>query len=71
MPFSVVSRRRPVHRRIVATVACVAAFVLLAANAVVSHITLNNLVAANHLVSESEQTIKLLGDLRSTVERTS
>ncbi len=45
----------------------IAAFLLLAANAVVSHITLNNLVAANQLVAESEQTIKLLGDLRSTV----
>lgn len=45
----------------------IAAFVLLAANAVVSHITLNNLVAANHLFAESEQTIKLLGDLRAIV----
>ncbi len=33
MPFSVVSRRRPVHRRIVTTVACVVAFVLLATTA--------------------------------------
>ena len=45
----------------------IAAFVLLAANAVVSHITLNNLVAANRLVAESEQTVKLLGDLHSIV----
>jgi diguanylate cyclase (GGDEF)-like protein len=34
---------------------------------VVSHITLNNLVAANHLVAESEQTIKLLSDLHSAM----
>jgi len=42
----------------------VAAFALLALNAVVSYTTLDNLVAANRRLAESEQTIKLLSELR-------
>jgi diguanylate cyclase (GGDEF)-like protein len=42
----------------------IAAFVLLALNAVVSYTTLDNLVAANRRLAESEQTIKLLSELR-------
>lgn len=43
------------------------AFILLAVNAAVSYFTLDKLVAANHLVAETEQTIRLLGELRTTV----
>jgi len=43
----------------------VVAFLLLAANAAISYLTLDKLVAANRLVAESEQTIRLLGDLRA------
>lgn len=42
----------------------IAAFVLLAVNAAVSYVTLDNLVAANRRLAESEQTIKLLSELR-------
>jgi diguanylate cyclase (GGDEF)-like protein len=43
----------------------VVAFLLLAVNAAVSYLTLDKLVAANRLVAESEQTIRLLGELRA------
>ena len=43
----------------------IAAFVLLALNAAVSYVTLDNLVAANRLVAQTEQTIRLLGELRA------
>jgi diguanylate cyclase (GGDEF)-like protein len=43
----------------------VAAFALLALNAVVSYTTLGNLVAANHLLANSEQSLRLLGELRA------
>ena len=45
----------------------IAAFLLLAANAVVSYVTLDNLVAANRLLVQTEQTIRMLGDLRATL----
>ena len=38
------------------------AFVLLAVNALVSFTTLNNLVAANDLVANTEQSLRLLGE---------
>ena len=41
----------------------VAAFVLLAANATLSYVTLDNLLATNRRVSECEQTIRLLDEL--------
>ena len=43
----------------------VAAFALLALNAVVSFTTLGNLVAANHLVANTELSLRLLGELRA------
>ena len=49
------------------SVGFVAAFVLLAVNAAVSYLTLDKLVAANRLVAESEQTIRLLGELRTSL----
>ena len=49
------------------TVGFILTFVLLAINAAVSYLTLDNLVTTNHLVAKTEQTIKLLGDLRSAV----
>ena len=45
----------------------VAAFALLALNAAVSYTTLGNLVAANHLVANTEQSLRLLGELRSSL----
>ena len=49
------------------TIGFVLAFVLLAVNSAVSYVTLDKLVAANHLVAETEQTVRLLGDLRAIV----
>ena len=43
----------------------IAAFALLAINAVVSYTTLGNLVAANQLVANTEQSLRLLGELRT------
>jgi diguanylate cyclase (GGDEF)-like protein len=43
----------------------VAAFLLLALNAAVSYTTLGRLVAANHLVADSELSLRLLGELRA------
>jgi len=43
----------------------VAAFMLLAANAVVFYITLEKLVGATSLVAQTEQAMRLLGDVRS------
>ncbi|MBI4192801.1 MAG: diguanylate cyclase [Betaproteobacteria bacterium] len=43
----------------------IAAFVLLTVNAAVSYVTLDKLVAANRLVAQTEQTLKLLGELRA------
>lgn len=45
----------------------VAAFALLSLNAVVSFITLDNQVAANRLVVETEQTVRLLGEARASL----
>ena len=45
----------------------VAAFVLLALNAAVSYTTLGNLVAANNLVANSEQSLRLLVELRAGI----
>jgi diguanylate cyclase (GGDEF)-like protein len=45
----------------------VAAFVLLALNAAVSYTTLGNLVTANQLVANTEQSLRLLGDLRANL----
>lgn len=45
----------------------VAAFALLALNAAVSYTTLGNLVAANHLVANTEQSLRLLGELRASL----
>jgi diguanylate cyclase (GGDEF)-like protein len=45
----------------------VAAFILLALNATVSYNTLGNLVAANQLVANSEQSLRMLGDLRTNL----
>ncbi len=43
----------------------IAAFVMLALNAIVSYTTLGNLVTANHLVANTEQSLRLLGELRA------
>jgi diguanylate cyclase (GGDEF)-like protein len=43
------------------------AFALLALNALVSFTTLNDLVAANHLVANTEQSLRLLGELRAAL----
>lgn len=45
----------------------IAAFALLALNAVVSYTTLGKLVAANQLVAVSEQSLRLLGELRTSL----
>jgi len=45
----------------------VAAFLLLALNAAVSFTTLSKLDAANHLVADSEQSLRLLGELRANI----
>ncbi len=45
----------------------IAAFLLLAVNAAVSYVTLDNLVAANRLVAQTDQTIRLLGELRASL----
>ena len=45
----------------------VAAFALLALNAVVSFVTLDNLVAANRRVAECEQALILLSELRANL----
>jgi diguanylate cyclase (GGDEF)-like protein len=45
----------------------VAAFMLLAANAVVSYVMLDKLVSAARLVAQTEQTIRLLGDVRASL----
>ena len=44
-----------------------AAFALLTLNAAVSYNTLGNLVTANQLVANTEQSLRLLGDLRTSV----
>ena len=45
----------------------VAAFLLLAVNAAVSYIALDELIAADRLVAKSEQAIRLLGELRASL----
>jgi methyl-accepting chemotaxis protein len=45
----------------------IAAFALLALNAIVSYTTLGNLVAANHLVANTEQSLHLLVELRASL----
>ncbi len=45
----------------------VAAFMLLAANAVVSYTTLDRLVTGTRLEAQTEQTIRLLGDVRASL----
>jgi diguanylate cyclase (GGDEF)-like protein len=45
----------------------VAAFALLALNAAVSYTTLGNLVAANQRVANTEQSLRLLGELRGSL----
>ena len=45
----------------------VAAFLLLATNAVVSYVTLDRLVNATRLVAQTEQAIRLLGEVRANV----
>lgn len=49
------------------TVSFVLAFVLLAVNATVSYVTLEKLVAANHIVTDTERVIRQLGNLRAAV----